>query len=108
VTLAALVPAKESDTHHWQQCDVVPDDRTGKHNHRRLRQGRGRIVVTKDVPNNCTVVGVPGRVVKREGVPVVKTDLRHDELPDPLRDAITAIPTRYRNLTGGSPCWKNN
>jgi serine O-acetyltransferase len=55
-------------------------------------------VVTKDVPSNCTVVGIPGRVVKREGVPVLKTDLRHDELPDPLRDAITNISTKISDL----------
>ena len=55
-------------------------------------------VVTKDVPQNCTVVGIPGRVVKREGLPVVKTDLRHDELPDPLRDAITNISDKISEL----------
>lgn len=51
-----------------------------------VKIGAGSVVV-KEVPPNCTVVGIPGRVVKREGV-VVKTDLRHDELPDPLRDAL--------------------
>ena len=55
-------------------------------------------VVTKDVPQNCTVVGVPGRVVKREGVPVIKTDLRHDDLPDPLRDAINNISEKISDL----------
>jgi serine O-acetyltransferase len=55
-------------------------------------------VVTKDVPSNCTVVGVPGRVVKREGVPVLKTDLRHDELPDPLRDTLKAISDKLSDL----------
>jgi hypothetical protein len=36
--------------------------------------------------------------VKREGVPVPKIDLRHDELPDPLRDAITSISNKISEL----------
>jgi len=55
-------------------------------------------VVTKDVPQNCTVVGIPGRVVKREGVPVPKIDLRHDELPDPLRDALRTVSEKLSEL----------
>jgi serine O-acetyltransferase len=55
-------------------------------------------VVTKDVPQHCTVVGIPGRVVRREGVPVVKIDLRHDELPDPLRDAISNISSKISEV----------
>jgi serine O-acetyltransferase len=47
-------------------------------------------VVNKDVPPDSTVVGIPGKVVKREGVPV-KVDLRHDLLPDPLVDAFIDI-----------------
>ena len=27
----------------------------------------GNSVVVKDVPDNCTVVGVPGRIIKRNG-----------------------------------------
>lgn len=27
-------------------------------------------VVTKDIPNNCTVVGVPARIIKRDGIRV--------------------------------------
>jgi acetyltransferase-like isoleucine patch superfamily enzyme len=32
--------------------------------------GAGSVVI-KDVPPNCTVVGVPGRIIKRDGVNVV-------------------------------------
>lgn len=55
-------------------------------------------VVLKPVPPNCTVVGVPGRVVRRDGVRVDTADLRHDELPDPVAEALTALQERIRTL----------
>ncbi|MEW6192291.1 MAG: serine O-acetyltransferase [Bacillota bacterium] len=46
-------------------------------------------VVLKPVPPDCTVVGVPGRVVVREGQRVCPAvDLRHDLLPDPVADVL--------------------
>ncbi|MEI5909171.1 serine O-acetyltransferase [Bacillus spongiae] len=42
-------------------------------------------VVLKDVPNNSTVVGIPGKVVVKDGVRV-KQDLNHSDLPDPVAD----------------------
>lgn len=48
-------------------------------------------VVIKDVPPNCTVVGVPGRITKREGVAVARISLDHTNLPDPLAQAIERI-----------------
>lgn len=53
------------------------------------RIGAGSVVI-KDVPPNSTVVGIPGKVVKRDGVPI-KVDLRHDQLPDPLVDVFFDI-----------------
>ena len=41
-------------------------------------------VVLNDVPDNCTVVGVPGRCVKMDGKRVIGSSLRHDLLPDPI------------------------
>ncbi|MFC1541254.1 serine O-acetyltransferase [Candidatus Latescibacterota bacterium] len=41
-------------------------------------------VVLQDVPNDCTVVGVPGRCVKMDGKRIIGTSLRHDLLPDPI------------------------
>ena len=43
-------------------------------------------VVVKDVDDNCTVVGVPGRVVKIDGERV--DDLDQINLPDPVMNAI--------------------
>ena len=51
------------------------------------RIGAGSVVI-KDVPPDSTVVGIPGKVVKRDGLPV-KVDMRHDQLPDPLLDAFS-------------------
>ncbi|WP_458405816.1 serine O-acetyltransferase [Methanobrevibacter sp.] len=48
-------------------------------------------VVLKDVPSNSTCVGVPGRIVKREGKPNKEVDLDHDKLPDPVADAIQTL-----------------
>ena len=43
-------------------------------------------VVVKDVEPNCTVVGVPGEVVKIDGVRV--DDLDQINIPDPVMNAI--------------------
>ncbi len=44
-------------------------------------------VVLKDIPDNCTVVGVPGRIVRREGKSSSLT-LDHVHIPDPIRERL--------------------
>ena len=51
----------------------------------------GNSVVVKDVPDNCTVVGVPGRIVRRNGCRVMEADAdarcHREYLPDPGEEA---------------------
>jgi serine O-acetyltransferase len=57
------------------------------------RVGGGAVVVN-NVPPNCTVVGVPGRVVVREGARVDTIDLHHEDLPDPVVEMLRCIQHR--------------
>lgn len=57
--------------------------------------GAGAVVI-RDVPPNCTVVGIPGKVVMREGEPVV--DLHHEDIPDPISEKIELIDELLRKL----------
>ena len=41
-------------------------------------------VVLEEVPPNCTAVGVPARVVKRDGIRVNNSDLDQIHIPDPV------------------------
>lgn len=55
-------------------------------------------VVLKDVPPNCTVVGVPGRIVREQGRKVDVIDLDHANLPDPIERTFRAMERRIEEL----------
>lgn len=55
-------------------------------------------VVLGPVPANCTVVGIPGRVVKKDSVRIPRNDLDQVHLPDPVLDAITELKEENRKL----------
>ncbi|MBE6699084.1 MAG: serine O-acetyltransferase [Ruminococcaceae bacterium] len=41
-------------------------------------------VVLHEVPDNCTAVGIPAKVVRRDGVRVANEQLDHIHIPDPV------------------------
>ena len=55
-------------------------------------------VVLHEVPPNSTVVGVPGRVVKRDNVRIPQEDLDQVNLPDPVLNDIRALQEQNREL----------
>ena len=68
------------------------------------RIGAGSVVV-RDVESDCTVVGIPGRVVHQSGVKI--NPLAHSALPDAearvirnLMDRIDELENNVRNLEG--------
>jgi len=48
-------------------------------------------VVLHPVPDDCTVVGVPGRCVRQDGKRVIGATLRHDLLPDPILERLEEL-----------------
>lgn len=59
--------------------------------------GAGSVVID-EVPPNCTVVGVPGRIVRRDNIKVPASDMDHIHLPDPIMEDITTLQKENSNL----------
>jgi serine O-acetyltransferase len=58
-------------------------------------------VVLRDVPPNCTVVGVPGRVVIQDGQKITRKpgiDLDQCNLPDPIMDRLETIAREIEKM----------
>lgn len=55
-------------------------------------------VVVNEVPPNSVVVGVPGRVIYRDGKKVSETDFDWTDLPDPVAQAMQCLLNRMIEL----------
>jgi len=56
-------------------------------------------VVLKDVPENSTVVGIPGRIIQRAGERIhPELELSHSELPDPIGEALQESKRKMREM----------
>lgn len=61
-------------------------------------------VVNRDVPPNTTVVGIPGKIVIREGVNIADRDveelidLHHENLPDPVAEMILCMQRKVARM----------
>lgn len=56
-------------------------------------------VVLEAVPPNSTVVGVPGRVVKRNNQSLPREDMCQVDLPDPVKEDIACLQRENSQLT---------
>jgi len=57
-------------------------------------------VVLRDVPPNSTVVGVPGRIARREGRKIPGINLDHSSLPDPLAERLNRLQNEIDHIEG--------
>jgi serine O-acetyltransferase len=64
-----------------------------------VRIGAGSVVV-RSVPDDCTVVGVPGRIVREGDRRVVDAPLAHDAIPDPVLRQLGVLEERLARLEG--------
>ena len=68
-----------------------------------VKVGAGSVVL-RNVPDNCAVVGVPGKVVVRDGRNIAdktdysEIDLRHDQVPDPVAEMILCLQRNIERL----------
>lgn len=62
-----------------------------------VKIGAGSVVV-HSVPDNSTVVGIPGRIVKARNTESIMDALDHGKLPDPDQQALEEMRARIREL----------
>lgn len=59
--------------------------------------GAGAVVI-KSVPDDCTVVGIPGRIVKIKGEKVLSDEYHRMNLPDPISEILKTYKQKIDSL----------
>lgn len=62
-----------------------------------VRVGAGSVVI-ENVPENSTVVGIPGRVIKRDNTDKNDT-LMHNHIPDPIKNELNKLKEEIEKLS---------
>ena len=60
--------------------------------------GAGSVVI-EEVPPNCTVVGVPGRIVRRNNQRLCREEMNQVDLPDPVSEDIRSLQRANSEMT---------
>lgn len=65
-------------------------------------------VVVRDIPPNSTVVGVPGRIARREGKKIPGINLDYTSLPDPLANSLERLQQEIDKIEAEMKDWHGN
>lgn len=55
-------------------------------------------VVLEEIPPNCTVVGVPGRIVRQDNIKIPRSDMDQVHLPDPVYTDLMLLKKENKEL----------
>jgi|Deesub1362A_J573_1020465.scaffolds.fasta_scaffold04384_6 serine O-acetyltransferase len=72
-----------------------------------VRIGAGAVVI-KDIPDDCIVVGNPGRIVKQKGKIIQSFPLQHADLPDPIVERLNHLQKEIDEVITHIKCWKES
>ena len=107
VTLYQGVTLGGTGKEHWKRHPTVGDNvmisagakiigsfRIGENS----KIGAGSVVI-EEVPPNCTVVGVPGRIVRRNNQRLCREEMSQVDLPDPVNEDIRGLQRANSEMT---------